>query len=46
MKQLRMQTRKVREGASDLQYYYNWDIVNMRFSEEGEFVQTYDREDV
>lgn len=45
MKQLRMQTRKVREGASDLQYYYNWDIVNMRFSEEGAFVQTYDRED-
>jgi len=45
MKQIRIQTRKVREGVSDLQYHYNWDIDNMRFSEEGQYTQSYDRDD-
>lgn len=45
MKQIRIQTRKVREGVSDLQYHYNWDIDNMRFSEEGQYTQSFDRED-
>ena len=40
-----MQTRKVREGVSDLQYYYKWDVGTMTFTEEGQVVQN-GRDDV
>jgi replicative DNA helicase len=43
--QIRMQTRKVREGVSDLQYYYKWDVGTMTFTEEGQVVQN-GRDDV